>query len=193
MMGEKPVRASHRSSRTGRQPPKSDSESADVQAVGAGFGCSTTCSYQRLLFRLIVSTQFLLAAAIVVTLRSPLRHPASFLIMLAGIVLSVWAIHSVGLKRIRFGPEVSDCTQLVRHGPYRWIRHPMYTGLLVFTASFAISDWTWIGWRLWLGLYFVLYIKSRYEETQLRRRFAEYQRYAERTHRFFPWPKLHDR
>ncbi len=48
----------------------------------------------------------------------------------AGIILRYWCSYLLGVHFTR-GVEVADGQQLVSHGPYRVLRHPLYLGLLL--------------------------------------------------------------
>lgn len=78
--------------------------------------------------------------------------------------------------------------RLVTHGPYRWVRHPLYSGGLVFAISVALLTSMW-----WLvaGLIApmtVLLLRTRREEDNLIREFGdEYGAYQARTRRFIPF------
>jgi protein-S-isoprenylcysteine O-methyltransferase Ste14 len=63
-------------------------------------------------------------------------------LMAAGVFVRQWAILTLGRF---FTPEVRvhpDQT-VVERGPYRWVRHPSYSGLLIFFVGLglALSDW----------------------------------------------------
>lgn len=76
---------------------------------------------------------------------------------------------------------------LVTHGPYRWVRHPLYTvGFLLFTGlSLMAANW-FIFTTLILGS-FVLIERTSKEEELLTERFGdEYRDYADHTGRFLP-------
>jgi protein-S-isoprenylcysteine O-methyltransferase Ste14 len=76
---------------------------------------------------------------------------------------------------------------LVTHGPYRWVRHPLYTvGFLLFTGlSLMAANW-FIFTTLILGS-FVLIERTSKEEELLTERFGdEYRVYADHTGRFLP-------
>jgi protein-S-isoprenylcysteine O-methyltransferase Ste14 len=76
---------------------------------------------------------------------------------------------------------------LVTHGPYRWVRHPLYTvGFLLFTGlSLMAANW-FIFTTLILGS-FVLIERTSKEEELLTGRFGdEYRDYADHTGRFLP-------
>jgi protein-S-isoprenylcysteine O-methyltransferase Ste14 len=84
-------------------------------------------------------------------------------------------------------PKPAPHTTLVQHGLYAFMRHPLYTSLML--ASF--------GWGLlWqsvptllaaLVLVLVLDVKARIEERWLLERFPGYADYARRVRRFIPW------
>jgi protein-S-isoprenylcysteine O-methyltransferase Ste14 len=103
-----------------------------------------------------------------------------------GVGISVWARLSLGanwsgMVTLKKGHE------LVRKGLYRWIRHPIYTGILlgfVGTALIKGHVRSWVGLAiLWTSFYF----KARREERFLRQEFGEgFEEHARRTGMFLP-------
>jgi protein-S-isoprenylcysteine O-methyltransferase Ste14 len=94
-----------------------------------------------------------LAAAIVAALGArsaapELRMPAPLrmagvVVMSLGLILRVWAIASLG-SGFRTTVEVEPGQAVVSSGPYRWIRHPSYTGLLLIVAGFGAALGNWL-------------------------------------------------
>ena len=77
-----------------------------------------------------------------------LRMPASLrmagvLVMWLGLALRVWAIVSLG-SAFRTTVEVEPGQAVVSSGPYRWIRHPSYAGLLLVVAGFGAALGNWL-------------------------------------------------
>jgi len=84
-------------------------------------------------------------------------------------------------------PEPRPGTALVTTGPYRWIRHPMYSSLLVMMAGVAVFNLAPVNF---LGLSLVaaaVAAKASIEERLLTQRFPQYCAYAARTRRFVPF------
>lgn len=77
--------------------------------------------------------------------------------------------------------------QLRTSGPYRWIRHPLYTfGALLMVALMLLTGLWWLGLCLLPALIALIW-RTRYEEANLLARFGdEYRLYMQRTGRFLP-------
>ncbi|MEE8138928.1 MAG: isoprenylcysteine carboxylmethyltransferase family protein [Thermoanaerobaculia bacterium] len=93
-----------------------------------------------------------------------------------------------GLALVAAGwQQIHRSTGLVTSGLYRWIRHPQYTGLLLFTCGWLLhwpSLVTLLFWPILAAAYVLL---ARLEERQAVAEFGEaYLDYAARTKRFIP-------
>ncbi len=74
-------------------------------------------------------------------------------------------------------------------GIYRFVRHPIYSGLTVLAAGSAIGSASIAVAGAALALVAWLAIKARWEEARLREHYADYAAYAERTPAFIPFLK----
>lgn len=101
--------------------------------------------------------------------------------------VGLWAIYTMGRGNVRIRPELMEGAILRLHGPYKYIRHPMYTSVLFIGLSMAISPLSMISVLLFAGLCFTLYLKLTYEEKQLTNRFPEYAEYKKQTHFIIPF------
>jgi protein-S-isoprenylcysteine O-methyltransferase Ste14 len=116
-----------------------------------------------------------------------LVYPTAGVILLAlGLGFSVWARRHLG-RNWSAHVVVKEDHALVRSGPYRYVRHPIYTGLLLAFLGMALT----VGeWRALVGLAFLLLsfmLKSREEESRMRETFPEYQEYQRRTAALVPY------
>ncbi len=106
----------------------------------------------------------------------------------AGVALRYWAFHTL---RHQWHVDVSDTAgerHLVREGPYRLMRHPLYLGACLEVAGLPLALGAW-GALLCGALLFMPLevIRAAYEERFLHDLFgAAYQRYAEEVGAFFP-------
>ena len=60
------------------------------------------------------------------------------LVAIGGAAISVWAFLYHGSKLTPF-PKPVDGQQLIDGGPYRYVRHPMYTGIIFFTLGVGLA------------------------------------------------------
>jgi protein-S-isoprenylcysteine O-methyltransferase Ste14 len=108
----------------------------------------------------------------------PLRWVGPALIVL-GIALAIWAIATLG-RHYDLELEIHRDHELVRNGPYRFVRHPVYTGLGLHFVGACLATGNFV---LIAGTFLVtfpaLYLRARTEERLLRERFGPaYDAYA---------------
>lgn len=85
-------------------------------------------------------------------------------------------------------PEPRHDGSLIESGPYRYARHPIYGGVTIFILGTSMILDSLAGTLLSLGMLPFFYVKSVYEERQLRIRYPEYRSYRERvTRRLIPF------
>lgn len=108
----------------------------------------------------------------------------------AAVVLGLWALSVNRPGNFNIRPTPKPGARRVQRGPYRWIRHPMYSAVLlaglagVVAADGAVRA---AAGAVWLLLCAVLWVKSRLEEQWLAARHPGYRAYQRRTRRFVPW------
>lgn len=63
-------------------------------------------------------------------------------LMVAGLLLRQWAIFVLG-RYFTSDVRVQSGQAVVDRGPYRWVRHPSYTGMIIFFVGLglALSNW----------------------------------------------------
>ncbi len=107
-------------------------------------------------------------------------------LIIAGLGLAVRAIIELG-PNLTALPRPRRKGVLVRTGVYAQARHPIYGGLIIAAAGWAL--WRTSGLHLVLTgvLAILMHAKALHEETLLRERFPEYEAYRARTKRLIPW------
>jgi protein-S-isoprenylcysteine O-methyltransferase Ste14 len=68
---------------------------------------------------------------------------AGVVVMWLGLALRVWAIAALA-SAFRTTVEVEPGQTVVSSGPYRWVRHPSYAGLLLIVAGFGAVLGNWL-------------------------------------------------
>ncbi len=108
-------------------------------------------------------------------------------ITLGSILLLVWIQWALGVQ-FHTTVHTQDDHQLISHGPYRWIRHPMYTNFFLMGLGWFMLTANWfIGVPLSIGIIIVVLVRIKNEEKVLHDLFGdEYRRYMQHTGRFMP-------
>ena len=108
------------------------------------------------------------------------------LVTILGLSFAVWA-------RLALGANWSGTVtikanhQLIRRGPYRSIRHPIYTGMLTALLAVAITRGLWSGVVGFALVLFALFRKARREELFLLQEFGEgFAEHRQHTGMFLP-------
>ena len=82
---------------------------------------------------------------------------------------------------------IKDSHTLVTSGPYRWIRHPIYTTYFASTLSFFLLTANWFIGLVLVAMSILLASRVEGEEAMLLERFGdEYRAYMQRAGRFLP-------
>ena len=113
--------------------------------------------------------------------------PSAWLLAMIAVALALWTLRHNRLGNFSIHPKPKGSGVLVTSGPYHWIRHPMYSSVLLGSASLALLSNPLAGWTAWIALAMVLLRKSRLEEYWLQQRHAAYASYMQHSKRFLPW------
>ena len=112
---------------------------------------------------------------------------AGLVLMVAGIALRAWSIATLG-RFFQYQIKVQPGHQVVTNGPYRYVRHPSYTGIALVLIGIGLASgdvWSLVAVVLLGGI--GLAVRIRAEERQLKQAFgADYDRFAASRKRLVP-------
>jgi protein-S-isoprenylcysteine O-methyltransferase Ste14 len=109
-----------------------------------------------------------------------------------GVSVAVWARYCLG-EYWSARVTLKEGHQLIRTGPYRFVRHPIYTGMLLGSVGTALVVGEWRGVLAVVMLLAAHSRKAMREESMLTREFGEeYKAYRQQTGFLFPrlWGRL---
>jgi protein-S-isoprenylcysteine O-methyltransferase Ste14 len=109
-------------------------------------------------------------------------------IMVLGLLLRVWAVWALGTS-FRTTVETHENQKVKKDGPYRLVRHPSYSGLLLISIGYGIAQGNWLSLIVAIALPLAaLLYRIRVEEATLAKSLgAEYREYQTHTKRLIPW------
>ena len=122
------------------------------------------------------------------------QWPTPAWIEVSGLALVIVGIGVIAVAALRLGPALTPTpvpttdARLRTDGLYRWVRHPIYTGVLLAVAGVTVRSGSFVTLAI-AGVTFGFFTaKARWEEQRLRERFPDYAGYAATTPRFLPRP-----
>lgn len=100
----------------------------------------------------------------------------------------LWWIEATLGKNFNTTLHVREGHTLVTNGPYRWVRHPMYTSLYILVIAIFLASANWlVGLPGLLSLTLIIFNRLDREEALMLEQFGDaYRAYMQRTGRLFP-------
>ena len=139
---------------------------------------------------IFVFIQFLLFGAYAFDFFQPLeitKFLATFgmVIAIIGCMIALLTIFELKTNLSVF-PTPTEKAVLLTQGFFRFSRHPIYTGILMFAFGYALYNYSL--YKLFISGFLLIwfYLKSIYEEEQLSQKFKDYKSYQDKVGRFFP-------
>ena len=131
----------------------------------------------------------ILALAIIYLLRvhSLFGHgPVAIALQVVAVLLMLWARITFGRRSFNAGANPT-AGGLVTSGPYRYLRHPIYVAILLFTLTGIFSNWALASAIAGIIIIVAVFARMVCEETLLRVRYPEYAEYSRSAKRLLPF------
>jgi protein-S-isoprenylcysteine O-methyltransferase Ste14 len=110
------------------------------------------------------------------------REVVADVLLVTGTAWSIWSLRTLG-KNLSVIAQARD---VVAHGPYRWVRHPLYIGEIVSSLGLAIAATTVSATCAWLLLVALQIYRAHHEEQILLGTLPTYATYRTRTAALLP-------
>jgi protein-S-isoprenylcysteine O-methyltransferase Ste14 len=112
--------------------------------------------------------------------------PLVIAVQVVGVALLLWARLVFRRRSFHLAANPTE-GGLVTSGPYRYIRHPIYTAVCVFSGAGAVAHWSWAGALLGGLVVGSALLRVFCEEVLVTARYPEYRQYAATTWRMIPY------
>ncbi|MEO6844479.1 MAG: isoprenylcysteine carboxylmethyltransferase family protein [Ginsengibacter sp.] len=103
----------------------------------------------------------------------------------AGIIISLASILTLN-KNLSPFPTPKQSAELIQSGIYKYIRHPIYSGILFFTFGFSMYSENTLRLLIFFTLLILFRFKVAYEEKLLQDKYSNYAAYKKTTGMFLP-------
>ena len=107
-------------------------------------------------------------------------------IFILGTVIALIAAINLG-KNLTPLPRPKENAELTQGGLYRFVRHPIYFGVIMLSVGWGLIQQSTLVWLYVLIIAIFFDIKSRKEEQWLQAKFSAYADYQGRVRKLIPW------
>ena len=111
--------------------------------------------------------------------------PAATFLVFLGFATLTFAFFALR-PSLRISPIPKEGAPLIARGIYKYVRHPMYLGLLSIGLALAANSSNSAGWILYLVLMITLNVKANFEDGLLREIHPESMHYQMHTSKILP-------
>lgn len=136
---------------------------------------------------MLVTAQFTLLGYLIADTSVNILPLPSVIFFLLSFILAAWSVSVMMKTKLRVTPVPAKDACLVADGPYRFIRHPMYTSVLLAVSGLLIMHFSYFRFLLAVILFVVLFIKLHWEEKMLSEKFTGYRLYKQHTRKLIPY------
>ena len=112
---------------------------------------------------------------------------AAFICFSLAVKLLLWTAQHNKPGNFNIVPEIKKGCQLIQTGPYKFIRHPMYTSVLLIGFAALFFGFAWFKILIIGILILVMVIKARREEKYWCESSEAYKTYQQKTKIFIPF------
>ena len=111
----------------------------------------------------------------------------SALLFHLALILLLWIMMHNRIGNYNIIPEIKEGASLIKTGPYRFVRHPMYSAVILIAVAVFIYWYHPYKIALLLGLVLTLFTKAAKEEKLWSEKMIGYRKYKKITGMFFPF------
>ena len=136
--------------------------------------------------KLLVFLQFALIGLMLLSINA-LPNIFAIFIFLVGATIGIWALSHNQLGNFNIQPNIKEGCILITSGIYRWVRHPMYSSVILMMLGIFITNPSLVMSILFILLVIVLLLKAKREESLWLRHDTDYLKYRKKTKYFIPY------
>ncbi len=108
-------------------------------------------------------------------------------LLILSLLIGLIAFVNMKISNLNITPALKEDHQLITVGIYNYIRHPMYTSVMLACLGLLLTNITLVSQMVMLVLIIDLFLKSNLQERLLSKRFSYYKNHQKKTGKFLPF------
>jgi protein-S-isoprenylcysteine O-methyltransferase Ste14 len=135
----------------------------------------------------LVLVQFISIGVILYPKKTVTLMPFWWILLLIATVTVLWIFTHNKIGNFNIVPEIKDEAKLIVTGPYKFVRHPMYSSLILFMLGVVLWHFNWINLLALTIMSIAVILKAFKEEKLWHVNDATYEAYKKRTTMIIPF------
>jgi len=137
--------------------------------------------------KILVFIQFAMILVLLLPVGMPTSYPIlGSLFIIIGLSIGVAALKKNKLGNFNIRPDIKEDCTLIKDGVYAYIRHPMYTSVIVSMFGVMLVYYKPFYMYVYIILLVNMLVKMFYEESLWHCEGEEYKEYSQNTSRLIP-------
>jgi len=137
--------------------------------------------------KFLVLVQFISIGVILYPKKTVTLMPFWWILLLIATVTVLWIFTHNKIGNFNIVPEIKDEAKLIVTGPYKFVRHPMYSSLILFMLGVVLWHFNWINLLALTIMSIAVILKAFKEERLWHVNDATYEAYKKRTTMIIPF------
>ncbi len=137
--------------------------------------------------KVLVFIQFLMIFAIFIPKKSVELFSFWWVLPMIATITALWIFTHNRVGNFNITPEIRENAKLIVTGPYRFVRHPMYSSLILFMVGVVLHWFSFLNLLFLMIMIFALALKAFREEKLWQVEDESYREYKEKTTMIIPY------
>ena len=135
----------------------------------------------------LLTVQF--AALVFLVFTGPVVTQNLFILSLEvfSVFIIVWTLWTIKFDRFSLFNQDGRKSRLVPKGPYMYVRHPIYTAIIILSVCWLVNSLTIPRGFAWIVFIITVYLTINHYEKVLSSRLSDYGLYKQRTYKVIPF------
>ena len=137
--------------------------------------------------KFLVFVQFLTVGVIIYPKQSTTLMPFWWILLLIASLTALWIFMHNKVGNFNIVPEIKPEAKLIVTGPYRFVRHPMYSSLILFMIGVVLWHFNWVNLFALFVMSIAVLLKAFKEEKLWHNNDERYKNYKSKTKMIIPF------